>query len=69
MTQSDYASLKGVKTSKYCKAIKSLGYTFNRSSGSHMIYTAANKPTLSIPNHATISFGVWRNLGKLLNLA
>ena len=69
MTQSDYARLKGCKTTRYCKEIKSLGYSFNRASGSHMIFTAPNKPTLSIPNHDTISPGVWRNLGKLLNLA
>jgi predicted RNA binding protein YcfA (HicA-like mRNA interferase family) len=69
MTESDYAKLKNVRISKYLKAIESLGYRCNRSSGSHMIYTAINRPTLSIPNHDTIAPGTWRNIGKLLKLA
>ena len=68
MTSNDYAKLKNVRTNDYIKSIKKLGYDHTRTNGSHFIFTGNNLPMLSIPNHDKISPGVWRNLGKLLNL-
>jgi predicted RNA binding protein YcfA (HicA-like mRNA interferase family) len=70
MDAKDYSKLKGCKTKVFTNTLKKeLGYTLDRTNGSHAIYTATGKPSLSIPTHDTISPGVWRNLGKLLNLA
>ena len=55
------------KTSDFLKEIENLGYQEKtRKPGSHRIYTAPNRPTLSIPDSRELSPGVRRNLIKLI---
>lgn len=69
MDKNEYKKLKNAKLSKYLKALnQSYGYQIDHTSGSHLICEARFMPVLSIPKKATISPGVWRNLGKLMNL-
>jgi predicted RNA binding protein YcfA (HicA-like mRNA interferase family) len=56
------------KTTEFIKAIKSMGYEYNRSNGSHAIYECQGKPSLTIVDggHKIISIGVRRqNCNKL----
>jgi predicted RNA binding protein YcfA (HicA-like mRNA interferase family) len=55
------------KTKDLLKLIESLGYNLTSRSGSHMVYRAENKPTLSIPDEREISRGTLRNIVKLID--
>ena len=66
ITESEFKKLKGAKINKVIKALESMGYNQSRSNGSHMIFTANNMPTLSIPNHSEFAPGTWRNIEKLI---
>ena len=63
-------SLMQLNGKKLLKVIYKLGYTeTTRKSGSHRIFKADNRPTLSIPRHGAnnqISTGTKRNIIKLL---
>lgn len=43
-------------------AFEKLGYQLRRVEGSHMIYKAAGKRPLSIPNHKELDVGLLRRL-------
>ena len=54
------------KTTKFCNILESLGYFYDRKSGSHMIYIGEGLPTLSIPEKREIAPGTRRDIVKLV---
>lgn len=68
MCKDDLMKIKRFKD--FERALKQLGYTEQSShGGSHRIYKAQNRPTLSIPchnNNAEIATGTKRNIVKLI---
>jgi predicted RNA binding protein YcfA (HicA-like mRNA interferase family) len=59
--------MKPIRQKEAVKQIESQGYhECKTGGGSHKIYRADGKPTLSIPNEREIAPGTWRNILKLL---
>jgi predicted RNA binding protein YcfA (HicA-like mRNA interferase family) len=53
------------KTSKFCDILGELGYYCTKQESSHMIFKAAGRPVLSIPDTREIAPGTRRNLVQL----
>jgi predicted RNA binding protein YcfA (HicA-like mRNA interferase family) len=65
MNKESLMSIKKVKD--FTNAVESMGWMESSNhGGSHRIYRAQGKPTLSIPNGKELSTGVKRDLAKLI---
>ena len=63
-TKTDIRQVKD--TGELIKAVKSLGYIQGKNNGGHLVFRKPNSPTLSIPEHKTLSPGTKRNILKVL---
>jgi predicted RNA binding protein YcfA (HicA-like mRNA interferase family) len=66
MTKNDLMKIQ--KTKDFINVIQAMGYSESKGNGSHRIFRAHNRPTLTIPDggRKEISIGVKRSIVKLI---